>query len=205
MRDAKRPTNPCACCCIFTFPKANNCTAPNQVLVVKQLSRPHNTHVLRYNFTHRQSRLYIYLKDDRYVSISRPIVGVVEKWVQHSSLLFLLFRCRYRKLARLPPPFSTVLLLLLLWRHAVSIVFFLTVDAAHQGVRWRVARVDCWRLPRPRSWAECRPTGVNFRSSSPWNLLAANNCAERRSWTSAGWPRPPTVSAGNHKIIKRLW
>lgn len=114
MRDAKRPTNPCACCCIFTFPKANNCTAPNQVLVVKQLSRPHYTHVLRYNFTHRQSRLYIYLKDDRYVSISRPIVGVVEKWVQHSSLLFLLFRCRYRKLARLPPPFSTVLLLLLL-------------------------------------------------------------------------------------------
>lgn len=205
MRDAKRPTNPCVscCCCIFTFPKANNCT--------RLLTRcwwwnscHDRTHVLQYNFTHRQSRLYIFKR--RPIRFNQSSDRRCSRKMGPALVVVILVVSLSLPQTGQASSFLNGIIIIVIIMTARGIdCFILTVDAA-QGVKWRAARVDCWRLrPRPRSSAECRPTGVNFRSSSPWNLLAANNCAERRSWTSAGWPRPPTVSAGNQKMIQRLF
>lgn len=138
MRDAKRPTNPCACC-IFTFPKANNCTAPNQVLVVN--SCHDRTHVLQYNFTHRQSRLYIFKR--RPIRFNQSSDCRSSRKMGPALVVILLVVSLSLPQTGQASSFLNGIIIIVIIMTARGIdCFILTVDAA-QGVKWRAARVDC--------------------------------------------------------------
>ena len=66
-----------------------------------------------------------------------------------------------------------------LYSWVVVLLLLLLLLCTMQEVKWRAERVVCRQSAMVRSLEVSRPTGANFRSSSPWNLLVGNNCAVR--------------------------